>query len=211
MGKLSICRFCNIIDGQYQFNEIDEPFASNDKFIAVASIGSLVEGWSLVIPKEHQLSMKNFYGQSELSALLKGVIPQMICRYGPLIAFEHGSNQEGSITACGTDHAHLHLVPFDDSLLPQMQEANLEWAKCSASEISFRVKNNEYLFYCELGTEQEWADPEGYLHILEKPISQFFRHMLAARLGCVEISDYRRFPQLEMARQTRNSLMGSII
>lgn len=111
MEPFNNCRFCNIVVGKYQYAEIDQPFASNDGFVAIASIGALIEGWSLIIPKEHQHSMRNVYDKLQFKDFVETVIPLLVQQYGPLIAFEHGSNKEGSITACGTDHAHLHLVP----------------------------------------------------------------------------------------------------
>ncbi len=209
MKTFGICRFCNIVSGQYQHADIDRPFCENDAFIAVASIGALIEGWSLIIPKKHQLSMKATYNRPELEDIMDQVIPSIVRKYRPLIAFEHGSNREGSITACGTDHAHLHLVPFSESLIPSLENSNLHWVKCHASEIASRVGNNEYLFYSEVGTKDEWRRHIGYLHILERPISQYFRQLIAARTGHYEASDYRKFPYLETSKQTRKTLVGS--
>lgn len=204
------CRFCNIVGGKYLYEGIDEPFASNNGFIAVASIGAMVEGWSLVIPKEHQLSLRNVYGNPGFEDFMGIVFPSLSHLYGPLIAFEHGSNKEGSITACGTDHAHLHLVPFRESLTPELQNSGMQWVQCHPSEILLRAGKSEYLFYCELESVKGWLNPIGYLHVLERPISQFFRHLIAQRNGHSEISDYRRFPHLDTARQTRSLLTGAV-
>lgn len=202
MGHYSECRFCKIIKGKYQYNEIDRPFLNDGEFVAVASIGALVEGWSLIIPKEHQLSMRNAYNKADFKDFVSHAISLLNRFYGPLIAFEHGSNNEGSNTACGTDHAHLHLLPFEGSLLLDLQNSNLQWDKCLTSEIPDRVEEMEYHFYSELESKKSWQDPVGYLHILERPISQFFRHLIAKQVGCSEASDYRQFPFLETARQT---------
>ncbi len=208
MKNMELCRFCNIIKGEYQYCEIDRPFASNDKYIAVASIGALIRGWSLIIPKEHQLSLRNVYDENDFLKFTGTVISLLMNQYGPLIAFEHGSNKEGSITACGTDHAHLHLVPFNESLVEQIQTSGLKWIQRHISEIKYEVGEREYLFYTELKSEKSWHDPVGYLHILKSPISQFFRHLIASRLGNDDMYDYKRFPYLENAKQTRIVLAG---
>jgi diadenosine tetraphosphate (Ap4A) HIT family hydrolase len=210
MKAFRTCRFCNISNGMYQYGQIDEPFSDNEDFMAVASIGALIEGWSLIIPKEHQLSMRNVYGLTGFSEFVGSVIPRLARQYGTLIAFEHGSAKEGSITACGTDHAHLHLVPLGGSLLSGLEESGLQWTHCRPSEIAFRAGVHEYLFYCELRSKPVWQDPVGYLHVLESPISQFFRHLIARRLGQPEAFDYRRFPHLAMAEATRAVLGGSL-
>lgn len=200
------CRFCNITDGIYEFNEVDQPFYQNKSFMAIASIGAFIEGWTLIVPKKHQLSMKNEYSNSEFQKFTNEVLDKMIDTYGAIIAFEHGSNQEGSITACGTDHAHLHLVPFKDSLLQKMQATKLEWVQCRASEIEQNVKDQEYLFYYEVGIDKDWSDAKGYLHILKMPISQFFRKLMAEHLELSEVANYRDNPFLTNAQQTQHIL-----
>jgi ATP adenylyltransferase len=203
MEPFNVCRFCDIIDGRYHYEGIDEPFASNDNFIAIASIGALIEGWSLIIPKKHQLSMKNVYNNSNINDLINSILPNMMQKDGSLIAFEHGANKEGSITACGTDHAHLHIVPFVTSLIPDLDSSGLQWIHCHTSEIALKSKNREYLFYTELRATATWQDPAGYLHVLDYPISQFFRQIIATHLGRIEMSDYKRFPHLDIAVNTR--------
>ncbi len=211
MKNFGTCRFCDIVGGRCHYPGIDEPFAVNDEFVAVASIGALVEGWSLIIPKVHQLSMRNIYGRSPFANIMESVVPPLINLYGRLIAFEHGANKEGSITACGTDHAHLHIVPLGESLLSGLQDSGLEWIQCYASEIASMTGENEYLFYSELYDEKElWQDPAGYLHVLEYPVSQFFRRLIAERRGLSEVSDYKRFPHIGTASQTRRVLVSSV-
>lgn len=201
------CRFCDIINEKFFYDGIDQPFATNQDFAALVSIGAFIEGWSLIIPKEHRISMLDLYTHPALIDILRKVIPSLVQRYGSLISFEHGSNKEGSITSCGTDHAHLHLVPFSKSLLPEMQD--LSWTHCHASDLKEIVKENEYLFYSELGINNDWNNPLGYLHILEEPISQYFRQKLADALQCNEKYNYKLFPHLDSAKKTRISLAGS--
>lgn len=55
------CRFCGISKGYYKYLGVDEPIHSNQDFFVIASIGALVEGWTLVVPKEHHFSMKDCY------------------------------------------------------------------------------------------------------------------------------------------------------
>lgn len=205
------CRFCEIVGGKYQYTDIDEPFMSNDEFIAVASIGALVKGWTLIVPRTHQLSMRNVYSNSSFSSFLNTVLPSLVHRYGSLVAFEHGSNKEGSLTACGTNHAHLHLVPLGESLLPELNTSGMPWIQCHASEIAFRTEGREYLFYRDLHEDAVWQDPIGYLHILEAPLSQFFRRLVAERVQKREAFDYKLYPELNTARETRRVLSATVI
>lgn len=211
MDTFGICRFCNITCGEYHYKGIDEPFASNEEFIAIASIGALVKGWTLIIPKTHQFSLRNNYNRPLFNDILHTVIPLLVKRYGTLISFEHGANREGSITSCGTDHAHLHIVPFGESLLPDLKNYSLQWLRCRANEIASICEGSEYLFYCDLDEKKIWKNTVGYLHILNKPISQFFRVIIARRKGVVDMADYKQFPQLDSARETRRTLIGSVV
>jgi len=211
MGSFKNCRFCKITCGEYHYVGIDEPFASNDEFFAIASIGALVKGWTLIVPKFHQVSLRNTYSSPLFLDILQSVIPLLVQRYGPLISFEHGANREGSITSCGTDHAHLHLVPLGESLLPELKKSNLQWHRCQTNEIASICGDNEYLFYCELDNKNNWKDTIGYLHILNNPLSQFFRGLIARRKGVVDMADYKQFPQLDTARETRRALISSVI
>ena len=72
------CRFCDIILDKYFYGEIDKPFASNDEFIALASIGAIIEGWALIIPKKHQISMRNIYQKSTFSVFVRSIIPTLL-------------------------------------------------------------------------------------------------------------------------------------
>ena len=204
--KKAECRFCNIANKQYYYDEIDKPIATSDDYMAVASIGALVEGWTLIIPKAHQLSMINHYGDEKFEHFSKKVAASLRARYGSLISFEHGSNKEGSITACGTDHAHLHLVPFTETLVPNLIASGLDWESCHSSEIKDKVGTREYLFYADLNSNN-WDDPKGYLHLLESPISQFFRKLIAERIGQPEMSNYKEFPFLHNAKHTSQTML----
>lgn len=202
------CRLCEINSGSYKYLGIDEPFAVSDEFIAVASIGALVEGWSLIIPRKHQLSMKDCYSSPLLGDFIESLLPLLVQQYGSVMAFEHGADTEGSITSCGTDHAHLHLVPFGESLLPDMHCSGLSWIRCRSSEILSLTGESEYLFYNELGTNGNWNDPVGYLHILKRPFSQFFRRLIAKKTIGGKLFDYKSNPNIEVSMQTRRALIS---
>jgi diadenosine tetraphosphate (Ap4A) HIT family hydrolase len=203
------CRFCEIVNGKYSFVGIDEPIWSNNEFVAVASIGAFIDGWTLIIPKEHQFSMKNLYEDQCFTDISKIVVSHLCTHYGPLIAFEHGANKCGSQTGCGIDHAHLHIVPLNKPLLPDIKDSQLKWIPCRASEILERSANNEYLFYAEIGNKDDWQNFLGYLHILETPISQFFRRLIAKQTGYADQCDYKRFPHIDTALKTHRILASS--
>jgi len=202
------CRFCQIAHGVYKHDKIDRPILENEKFMAFASIGALVPGWTLITPRFHDFSMKNYYGNQDFNSFVNQSISTVKKLYPDLIAFEHGANKKGSLTACGTEHAHLHLVPFTGSLLQDMFDSGLSWKKCKASEISSISDGQEYLFYSEL--KNDWEECEGYIHILRKPISQFFRKIIATRLGKPKEYDYKINPNFKNSILTYTSLTSIV-
>jgi len=200
------CRFCQIARGHYTYPNVDEPLMYSDNYLAIASIGALTEGWSLVVPITHTLSLKSYYEESHFAEFTSKVLDPLVSYYGPIVAFEHGARYEGSVTACGTNHAHLHLVPLCESLEAKVLTYGLNWKKCKSSEISAAVGEKEYLFCVDLKHSQEWNDPLGLLHIVEEPISQFFRRVIADTLRDVGNFDYKQNPRVETSEKTKQRL-----
>ena len=204
MKRISGCRFCNIAyGGEMAFRKENTKIAESNKYFAISSVGALVEGWTLVIPKKHSCSMKNVYADKDFVEFTNEMVQILQKQYGHIIAFEHGPNREGSETSCGTDHAHIHLVPYH-SLLKSLAKTNLEWQDCATTEISNQVGNSEYLFYCE--PSDGWQNPLGKLHILQTPISQFFRKMIAIDQGNEEKYNYKINPDLTFTLKTIKTL-----
>jgi diadenosine tetraphosphate (Ap4A) HIT family hydrolase len=204
------CRFCNILNKNYTYKEIDKPFFENENFFSISSIGSIIEGWTLVVPKKHTFSMKEFYGTKPFEIYMDSFTKLMQNNYGKIIAFEHGTNCKGSLTGCGTDHAHLHIVAFKDSLIDKLYSSDLKWMECKISEIKNIVQNEEYLFYSELN-QTNWKDSKGYLAILDIPVSQFFRKLIADYYGKLNESDYKEFKFLANSIATINKITNTYI
>jgi diadenosine tetraphosphate (Ap4A) HIT family hydrolase len=208
MGE--VCRFCDIIKGYIEGKE-NYPIRETQNYLSLASIGALVEGWVLIVPKEHTLSMKELYNKKDFVDFSNFMLDLIRNRYtGPFIAFEHGPNKCGSNTSCGTNHAHLHLVPYSNSLYADMLGTGLSWESCTTSQISSIAGTNEYLFYCEISTDSIWEDPKGFIHILKQPISQYFRRLIANQLNCLDEYDYKKYARIDLAVKTNNVLSGAI-
>ena len=197
-----ICRFCEIIKGNIGGEE-NSPIQESNNYFSLSSIGAFVEGWVLIVPKKHIISMKELYDKKEFVDFTNHVLNVMKLHYsGPFIIFEHGPSKCGSSTSCGTNHAHLHLVPYPYSLYKDMQSTGLTWESCKATQISSMAGNNEYLFYSEIFANPTWEDPKGYIHILKNPISQYFRKLIASQLNCPDEFDYKKYARIDLAIKT---------
>jgi len=208
MGE--VCRFCDIIKGYIDGKE-NYPIRETQNYLSLASIGALVEGWVLIVPKEHTLSMKEFYNKKDFVDFSNLMLGLMRNHYsGPFIAFEHGPNKCGSNTSCGTNHAHLHLIPYSNSLYTDMIGTGLTWESCTTTQISSIAGANEYLFYCEISTDSIWENPKGFIHILEQPISQYFRKLIANQQNRSNEYDYKKYARIDLAIKTNNVLSEAI-
>ena len=196
---MNTCRFCSIANCYKSQKTENAKIAESDNYFAISSIGALVEGWVLIVPKKHCCSMKNIYSDEEFVSFTNKMIKALTACYGSVIAFEHGPNREGSDTSCGTDHAHIHLVPYR-SLSAKLNSMDLEWKVCRASQVDTLVGENEYLFYCEPG--ETWSDPNSRVHILSTPISQFFRRVIAEDRGVYDRFNYKTNPDISLTLKT---------
>ena len=198
------CRFCAIARGQTFHGSADIPIRTEQRYFAIASIGALMEGWSLAIPTDHCLSLQHHYGSPEFLSFVRNLVYRVESRYGRAVVFEHGANHEGSLTSCGTDHAHLHVVPFKGPLLDVVKRSALtEWKGIRAADLPALVEGSEYLFFSEHPSAPEL---KGFCHSLTTPVSQFFRKLIAIELGRTSVADYRVHLHLDAANRTRESL-----
>lgn len=209
MKNTNCCRFCSIQKGNQEFPLIDTPIIEDDNYYLLASLGAMVEGWSLVIPKCHTYSMKSYYNNEGFHQFTNKCISLVKSTYriNKVIVFEHGANHSGSLTACGTNHSHIHIVPINDSLL-DLISAEYSFNKIPISRIEESIKDSEYLLYAEVNEQFEKSD--FYIHILEKPISQFFRRIIADKLGCPEQYNYKENYNLEISSNTVKALQKEV-
>lgn len=204
------CRFCTYMQNQSGPLEIDSPWASNEHFSAFVSVGALTQGWTLVLPQHHTLNMATEYTRPDFWDFAAQIASTVDKEYGPVAIFEHGTQATTSITGCGTGHAHLHIVPLSFSLCEAVvqYDPQFSWARCKASEIERVVAGQEYLFAAD---RFDGKATEGLLCLLKEPTSQFFRRVIAARLGLPELYDYKRFQMLDIATTSYRTLKSSVV
>jgi diadenosine tetraphosphate (Ap4A) HIT family hydrolase len=202
MTETNECRLCKIWNGCYE-NLFDRPYLINDDFLSIVSIGAFINGWSLIIPKNHTYSMRSYYSRKSLYDFIAIVAKKLSSQYNSkLIAFEHGANRCDSLTSCGTHHAHLHLLPYNHSILEEMH-SDRSWIKTSFSEVSNLVGSEEYLLYSEL--QDPIADSDVYIHLVENAESQYFRKLLAKKEGITDYS-YKSSPFIASSINSYNQL-----
>jgi len=202
MNKCCLCSKIGAGDNQERW---DEPLFSSANFISLPSIGSLVEGWLLIIPKEHFLSFgaMPLHLANDLATFRALVADYLERKYGSLCAFEHGPSRLTRQIGCGVDHAHLHLVPINFDLISAAHPflpRNLVWKDSNLDECrSAFVKGLDYLY-----VEQPLG--HGRIAVHEEFGSQVFRKAIASHLQIPDQYSWREYPQFENIARTINIL-----
>jgi diadenosine tetraphosphate (Ap4A) HIT family hydrolase len=162
----------------------------NAQFGVVPSLGPIVPGHMLICPKEHVTSLRDLLlrDQAEgytakqadgllsmrtaLTAALKGIYHQ------PVHFFEHGCAVGSPNKLCTVDHAHLHAVPTEVSILA-MLDADPLWIRLlrSIEDVPYHAPQLEYIYY-EAPTGEAFIrySPEGFE-------SQWMRRAFCDALG----------------------------
>lgn len=201
------CRFCGFLGAQDRDEPSawDRPIWESDNFVAIPSLGPIVEGWLLVVPREHVVCLGALDEDlfTELIDFKNQVRGRLENRYGSVAQFEHGPAKEGLEVGCTVDHAHLHLVPTEVDLASGASEelAELRWLP-AVSMHALKTCHEAGKSY--LMVEQ----PPRVLRIAthdELP-SQLFRKVLAKAEGCPDKYDWRVHPNPDLVYDTCRAL-----
>lgn len=167
----------------------DRPVFQSENFIAIPSLGSLIEGWLLVVPRQHFISIGALTPTllEEFASFKLDVAAHLISVYGEVCAFEHGPSAPNRQVGCGVDHAHVHLVPLRFDLvdaatihLPEAKWHAASWLECTHAS----AKGLDYLF-----VEQPLG--VGRISVASQFGSQVLRRAIASSAGKLNEFNWR--------------------
>jgi diadenosine tetraphosphate (Ap4A) HIT family hydrolase len=204
--KSSRPRFAWVVDGlsRGQCDVFDSPLYCDPASVAVPSMGSLIAGWMLVVPRKAAPSLAQLSREhrAELQAARTLVGGKIGAAFdGVVYEFEHGSGAFGGVMGCGVDQAHLHLVPLPFDLVETASvlagegwdfDAKTEdpWAEIPSGSDYWLIRNTK--------------TGMGRVVIPEQAISQALRRLIAEGLGVSEW-DYKTNPLPANATRTREA------
>jgi diadenosine tetraphosphate (Ap4A) HIT family hydrolase len=174
----------------------NEPLLETQSFVVIPSLGALVEGWVLIVPKRHEIAMGALANPllTELRDLKQNVAAALGEYYrSPVCALEHGPSHAGCTLGCGVDHAHLHLVPigFDirAAVAPYMPDRT-QWRPATIEDCRAAIRNGVGYLYLE--------QPIGSGHIATDADfgSQLFRRAIGTAVGLADQFSWRDYPQI---------------
>lgn len=156
-------------------------------FMIIATLGQILEGYVLIVPKRHTICFGEFSDQEmEEVALLKQKVKGAIAsayRQNPIF-FEHG------VVGQSVKHAHMHAVPTDTDLFQKIVADFPDYQRITSLTSLQEVFQREgpYLYY-------ENAEGQMFLfHIFKWP--QYLRIVLAEAVGMPERADWKKMDQI---------------
>lgn len=198
---MGACKLCSELESRTSAKVWNEPLFESPNFVALPSVGALVEGWVLLVPKRHFISFGVVPGSmlAEMNEFKEFVCSVLGQCYGTVAAFEHGPSAASRTVGCGVDHAHLHLVPFPFDLAAEVAPflpSGVNWVSAGVEKCQEAFGQGEDYLYLE--------QPIGSGRIVthDKFGSQLFRRAIAARIGVSDQYNWRENEQLPTVMAT---------
>lgn len=186
----------------------DQPLLESQNFVAIPSLGSLLEGWLLITPRRHFIStgaLPESLG-AELSAFRCEVSAHLEMIYGDICAFEHGPFAPNRQAGCGVDHAHVHLVPLSFDLVEiarPLMPSDTTWTRAFWSDCKSAFDRRlDYLFV-------EQPVGEGRIAVADRFGSQILRRAIATAIGNADSFDWREHPNHNNIDRTIRSVSAA--
>lgn len=180
----------------------DLVFLDNQGFVALAGLGPIVEGYSLIAAKAHVTSMADIPAESHSArdAFVNLVRSRLSNQYGSCLITEHGrmgicvDNTDGLDAHCL--HAHFLLFPgaSDISELAGSYFGKSEAFGDLATALAQARHSEEYVLVSPSPTQ---------VSVFSKPLNvprQLARYLVAHDSKAMHLADWRSHPNLDKAR-----------
>ena len=176
----------------------------DDSVVVCPTLGSFLPYWYLILPTKQCLNFSDWSKQAA-DRSIPSEISKVVNKIGgngkEFIWFEHGASSQGSVTGCGVDYAHIHVIldstfSTDDILRTSNTLNVIDWHQATLDEIYHaRHKNGEYLAFGNSSI--------GYLKNLTASVgSQYFRRILAILSNNRRDWDYRIHHHQDIAQMS---------
>jgi len=211
MGMSATCRFCPELAGELNSSTYHQLAGTgrtrfireSSNFVIFPTLGPLVPGHLLIVPKQHFLSTGHLPLAlfDELESVVGLTLSKLQMVYGCTpILFEHGPLSISEKGGCCVDHAHIHVVPAAVDIRPHSRKLYAEQVIMKLVELRTVVEaGSPYLFF---------QNTTGERFVYEAPvvISQFLRIVTAHELGTSNSWDWRSQPRIDAIEETLVSL-----
>ncbi len=197
------CQFCTELKTRkVLFNgeiiEGNRILYETENFFVFPSLGQIVEGYLLIAPKKHYLSIAQIPEElyPELVKIQKKVEEILTRNYSKPLFFEHGPLSETEKGGCCITHAHLHCVPANVNVLDYLKK-HFKYIKISSySDLN---KQTPYFFL-------EQSENKFLFSLNEIVPSQYIRQIIARGLNTPEKWNWKSYLGLSELKNTIKKL-----
>ena len=179
----------------------------DDEFVVVPTLGQIVKGWLLIIPRQHVMALAGLPGQNQHSFLsLVARVRQAVSKhFGQPFLFEHGSVDGSARSGACVEHAHLHVVPWSTDIAPEAARwLDLHNLPGGLSSLLANPPLSSYVFY-------ERVDRAAYLAQPNSPVPcQLVRRLVATAIGYPESWDWRTELTIDRVNEVANTLRNTV-
>lgn len=184
-----LCIFCSLVDAPAFANPEDEILDENEYFYAKAALGHFVSGYMLIVSKEHLISYSIL--PPDLFPLLDQFTTTVVKKINRItgegvMIFEHGSISRPQRAGSCIDHAHLHLFPTGNIMVPTLlKQFSFGQIQLHQEITRFHVGEVPYLYL---------EEPNGRKYVAHAPENlpnQLIRRVATDALGCPNLWDWR--------------------
>jgi hypothetical protein len=220
MNRAAACTLCAEISGsagtnlyrQLKSDGLPESriLAESSGFIAMPSLGHLVDGYMILCSRDHvpsigaSLHHRPIEELVEFVADVRGRIERLFGR--DIVLFEHGCGRNSPQLGCGIYHAHLHMIPSTLDFGIDGRVSQLRWNPCTLQDLQeLGDSPSGYLFYTNpLGKGFATTDTSSVP-------SQFFRRIIADAVLKSTQWNWREFPMADRIASTMHSFSAGTI
>ncbi len=179
---------------------LDDPLAA-----VVPTLGSLVPGWLLVVPKTESLAFAGLSGPTrrDILILARNLAAEVKAFGRNSFILEHGPSSPASVVGCGVDQAHLHIVPLDANLsAAALADSSVRWTPADPQDPwDGCLPGQQYYLIC--------GSDGSYMGSPRVAQSQYFRRKIAQIVGMPDAWDYREWPCHENVQRTIEHFAGA--
>jgi diadenosine tetraphosphate (Ap4A) HIT family hydrolase len=200
---MTSCGLCQDFSHEGLRQAWNEPLIESPNFVVLPSLGALIEGWLLLVPKKHFICMGALPRTLavELQAMKTCLCSALRQTHEHVCVFEHGPSKANLNIGCGVDHAHLHFLPaaFDlATAVAPFLPADTLWSQAQIEECQEAFyRGNDYLYL-------EQPIGAGRIATHRAFGSQLFRRAIASQIGATNQFNWREYPQLPNVHATIN-------
>lgn len=183
---------------KYKYDIDNRILCEGKMFAIIPSLGPVSSCHLLVVPKRHVCSyaMMSKKELDEAERLIVQLIKYVEKKYGNCMVFEHGTLAEDMKSSASCNHAHMHIVACEQSIISYLKKDGLILRPIERlSDIRLQERREKaYFYYKESETSAYIMDD-----IVQK--SQYMRMLFLKVQGKTEQWDWKKNYKIEIVNR----------